>query len=83
MTQNTYIHGGHFNYSRLLDIMQMLMCWNWDFSMDTCRGILKVEGYNRADFIINAVKETGDLLPDDLYFELGTESADVILRVKE
>ena len=81
MTQTTRIHGGAFNYIRLLDIMQALMCWNWDFSMDTCNGILTVHGYNRADFIIAATKERGELLPEDLEFELGTDSTDVILNV--
>lgn len=81
MTQTTRIHGGDFNYCRLLDIMQALMCWNWDFSMDTCCGILTIHGYNRADFIINAIEDRGELIPEDLEFELGTESTDVILKV--
>lgn len=77
----TRIHGGHFNYSRLHDIMLALMCWNWDFSMDTCCGILTIHGYNRADFIIAATEDRGDLIPEDLEFELGTDSSDIILKV--
>lgn len=77
----TRIHGGHFNYSRLHDIMLALMCWNWDFEMDTCNGILSIPGYSRADFIINATEERGSLIPEDLEFELGTDSCDVILKV--
>ncbi len=79
----TRIHGGSFNYSRLHDIMLALMCWNWDFEMDTCNGILSIPGYSRADFIINAIEDKGQLIPEDLYFDLGTNSSDVILKVAE
>lgn len=66
MEKTTYIKGG-LNYTRLLDIMQMLMCWNWDFSMDTCSGILAIHGYDRADFLIALIHEG---MPEDLTFEL-------------
>ena len=66
MEKTTYIKGG-LNYTRLLDIMQMLMCWNWDFSMDTCSGILTIHGYDRADFLIALIHEG---MPEDLTFEL-------------
>lgn len=79
----TRIHGGNFNYARLHDIMLALMCWNWDFEMDTCNGILSIYGYDRADFIINALKDRGQLIPEDLEFKLGTDSCDVILEVIE
>lgn len=79
----TRIHGGGFNYSRLHDIMLALMCWNWDFEMDTYNGILSIPGYSRADFIINAIEDKGQLIPEDLYFDLGIDSCDVILKVAE
>lgn len=79
----TRIYGGHFNYARLHDIMLTLMCWNWDFEMDTCNGILSIPGYDRADFIINALEDRGRLIPEDLEFKLGTDSCDVILEVIE
>lgn len=78
----TRIHGG-LNYARLHDIMLTLMCWNWDFEMDTCYGILSIPGYSRAEFITNAVKDRGQLIPDDLDFKLGIDSCDVILEVIE
>ena len=77
----TRIHGGHLNYSRLHDIMLALMCWNWDFEMDTCNGILSIPGYSRAEFITNAVEDRGQLIPEDLEFKLGIDSCDVILEV--
>ena len=79
----TRIHGGDFNYSRLHDIMLALMCWNWDFEMDTCNGILSIPGYSRAEFICAATEDRGQLIPEDLEFELGTESCDVIIKVAE
>ena len=78
----TRIHGND-NYSRLHDIMLALMCWNWGFEMDTCNGILSVQGCSRADFIICAIQDKGQLIPEDLEFELGTDSCDVILKVAE
>lgn len=79
----TRIHSNDFTYIRLLDIMRALMCWNWDFEMDTCSGILSIPGYSRADFIIAAIEERGSLIPEDLEFELGADSCDVILKLAE
>ena len=81
MARNTRIHGG-LKYSRLHDIMLALMCWNWDFSMDTCEGILTIHGIDRATFLIEAVKEAGQGIPEDLVFNLGEGLEDVTLDVR-
>lgn len=56
METNTYIRGG-INYARLLDVMNMLMCWNWDFQMDTCNGVLKIIGYSVDEFLEGVEEE--------------------------
>lgn len=83
MTQtSTHIWGGAFNYARLHDVMLALMCWNWDFEVDTCSGVITIPGRSRADFIIAATKDRGELLPADLYFRLGKSSDMVVLEVE-
>lgn len=67
MEKTTYIKGG-LNYARLIDVMLMLMCWNWDFSMDTCEGILTIHGYHRSDFLVALIHWEG--MPEDLTFSL-------------
>lgn len=53
MAANTYIKANDFNYIRMTEIMHALMCWNWDFSMDTFKGVLKIKGFDSVEFIAN------------------------------
>lgn len=77
------IHGTDCHtYPRLHDIMLALMCWNWDFEVDTFSGTISIPGYSRAEFIIAAIEDKGGLIPEDLEFELGQDSSDVILKVR-
>lgn len=74
--EKTYIQSG-LNYSRLLDVMNMLMSWNWDFSMDTCSGVLTVIGYSRNEFIDALIEDT--MIPDDIVLDLDDNDKDTLI----
>ena len=80
---STHIWGGAFNYARLHDVMLALMCWNWDFEVDTQSGVITLPGRTRADFIVAATQDRGQLLPEDIYFRLGRSSDMVVLEVEQ
>ena len=76
MGKKTYIKSG-INYSRLLDVMNMLMCWNWDFSMDTFNGIITIPGHHRYDVINELIEDT--MLPEDIVLDLDDNDPDTLI----